>query len=563
MTRIDDFDDGPSGPGGRPPRYWRLSGFALLVGALFFAASLTPSLIPRPAALQGALSGIALALGYGLGALLLWIWRAMDLPEADEEDEKGWRIALVLVAVIVVVAALWRAPAWQNAVRRVMEVEPVETGHPLLIAGIALAVFLVLWLAGSALTMAMRRLGRLLGRVLPGRLGPAIGIVLAAWLAWALVDGVLVQRVMAAADASFAAGEQVFDVFAEEPPGPEMTGGANSLVTWEDLGNRGRDFVARTPSAAEIAEFWGEGAMQPVRVYVGRVSAEDPWARAELALRELIRQGGFERELLIITTPVGTGWMDPGAHDTIDFMWGGDTAHVGAQYSYLTSVLSILTNVEYGLDQARALFDVIYEHWAALPEEERPTLYIHGLSQGALNSQATLPFLDVLADPPAGALWAGSPFVSPLWDRVRRDRKEGSPAWRPRYGNGSLVRVTNQENVLEDPAFAPWGPIRFVFLHYGSDPIVNASVSHFWRAPDWLAGQRPPDVAPEMRWYPFVTGFQLMLDMTTALAHEGYGHFYVARDYIDAWAALTDPPGWSEARAEELKALFARRPPPW
>ena len=41
------------------------------------------------------------------------------------------------------------------------------------------------------------------------------------------------------------------------------------------------------------------------------------------------------------------------------------------------------------------------------------------------------------------------------------------------------------------------------------------------------------------------------------------GHFYVAPDYIDAWAEVVQPPGWSEPRAAALKALFDARPAPW
>ena len=255
--------------------------------------------------------------------------------------------------------------------------------------------------------------------------------------------------------------------------------------------------------------------------------------------------------------------MDPGSHDVIDFMFNGDTAHVGAQYSYLTSVLSIITHVEYGIDQARELFDVVYDHWSQLPETDRPRLYIHGLSQGALNSQAGLPLFDVLGEPFHGAFWAGSPFISPIWSRVRERRNADSPAWRPRYGNGSLVRTTNQDNVL-DQAEAPWGPIRMIFLNHGSDPIVNFDIATLWRAPDFLDEPRAPDVAPQMRWYPFVTAFQLLLDMTAALAvPQGYGHYYYYDDYIDGWAALTDPPEWSAERADELKRVFAERPAPW
>jgi uncharacterized membrane protein len=60
-----------------------------------------------------------------------------------------------------------------------------------------------------------------------------------------------------------------------------------------------------------------------------------------------------------------------------------------------------------------------------------------------------------------------------------------------------------------------------------------------------------------------VTTFQLALDMAISLDVAGFGHAYIARDYIDAWAAVTDPPGWTPARADALKAIFATRPGPF
>ncbi len=545
------------------PRYWRLSGFGLLVGTLFFAASLTPSLMPRPAVLQGILGGLSAALGYTIGAFLIWLWRAMRLPEADRQAERGFRALLIVSGLIVYVLSLTKAADWQNATLAVLGQDAVDSAHPFKVAAVSLCVFAVLWLGGSAFVYVARRAGAALGRLLPGRTGPVTGLLIAIYLFWAIGDGLLVRRVMQAADASFAAGEQVFDPRMLEPTDPMMTGSDASLVEWDDLGNRGRDFIGRTPTEEEISTFHGPDARTPVRVYVGRVSAETARERAELALQELIRQGGFDRKILIVTTPVGTGWMDPGSHDVVDFMWGGDTAHVAAQYSYLTSILSILTNVEYGFEQSRELFDVIYEYWTTLPPDSRPRLYIHGLSQGALNSQATVPFFNTLADPVDGAFWAGSPFISPIWRHVIDNRAPDSPVWRPLSGNGSLIRVTNQDNVLDDPGFAPWGPIRFVFLSYASDPIVNFDFGTILRAPEWLSEDRPADVSPDMRWYPFVTAFQLALDMTTALGIEGFGHYYFFEDYISAWAELTDPPGWTEAREAELKALFETRPSPW
>jgi uncharacterized membrane protein len=253
--------------------------------------------------------------------------------------------------------------------------------------------------------------------------------------------------------------------------------------------------------------------------------------------------------------------MDPGAHDTLEFMLGGDVATVAVQYSYLTSVLSLLAHPQYGVEQSRAIFDAVYDHWTAMPRDTRPRLYVHGLSQGAYNSQATLALLDMLADPVDGAMWAGSPFFAPYWRHVRDNRVAGSPAWRPRFGNGSLARTLNQFGGL-DGDYAPWGPVRMAFLNYGSDPIVNFDTASAWRPPAWMAAPRAPDVSPAFGWFPVVTTFQLGLDSANSLAVPGFGHAYVARDYIDAWAAVLDPPGWSRERADRLKAIFAARPGP-
>ncbi len=299
--------------------------------------------------------------------------------------------------------------------------------------------------------------------------------------------------------------------------------------------------------------------MRPIRVYVGRNAAPTPAARARLALAELIRAGGFARGTLVIAIPPGTGWMDPGAHDTLDFITGGDVATVGVQYSYLTSVLSLVTNAEYGVEQAAALFEAVYDHWTTLPRDARPRLYVHGLSQGAFNVQAALPILDLLGDPIHGAFWVGSPFFAVYWRDARENRVPGSPAWRPDRGNGSLVRTLTQDGPGPGP-YAPWGPMRLVFLNYGSDPIVQFSVDALWRRPDLLGPDRPRDVSPAMRWFPVVTWFQLGLDSPVALQKPGYGHYYAAEHYIDGWATLLDPPGWNADRAAALKAIFARRP---
>lgn len=97
--------------------------------------------------------------------------------------------------------------------------------------------------------------------------------------------------------------------------------------------------------------------MQPLRVYVGLDAAEIAEERAELALRELIRVGGFDRKVLVVATPTGTGWLDPGAVDTVEYLHAGDTAIVSMQYSYLPSWLTILVDPARSRNSAKLLFD--------------------------------------------------------------------------------------------------------------------------------------------------------------------------------------------------------------
>ena len=253
--------------------------------------------------------------------------------------------------------------------------------------------------------------------------------------------------------------------------------------------------------------------------------------------------------------PTGTGWMDPAATDTLEYLHGGDTAIVAMQYSYLTSWISLLAEPGYSASSGREMFRTVYRHWTALPKDARPRLYLYGLSLGAYGSEQSFRLHEVLADPFNGAVWAGPPFSTPGWQSATRERDPGTPEWLPRYGDGSIVRFTNQENHLDIPG-ATWGPMRIVYLQYASDPITFFEPTSFWRKPDWMSPPLGPDVSPELRWYPAVTFFQLLLDMATGLLVPiGHGHYYAPQHYVDAWVAVTAPDGWT---AEAIAALKER-----
>ncbi|WP_295812271.1 alpha/beta-hydrolase family protein [uncultured Nitratireductor sp.] len=540
-------------------RLWQtFSVVGLCLGTLFFAASLTPSLLPRAFFVQGVLSGVSLAVGYGLGVFLVWLWRYLELPEPPHGSRYYGKLAMAVVCAGVAVFFLWKAAEWQNSIRALMELDPVDTAHPSKVGGIALVLFLLLVALGRGLRRVYVFVAGRLKRFVPRRVAYVLGVALVGLIAISLVDRVLLRYALRVADSAYAELDALFEDGIEQPGGPLKTGGPGSLISWESLGRAGRGFVVEGPGAQEIAAFTGREAKEPMRVYVGLRSAEGAEARARLALEELKRIGAFDRKVMVVVAPTGTGWVDPEASVSLEYLHNGDTVMVAQQYSYLTSWLSLLIEPSYGAEAAHALFRAVYDYWTTLPAEARPELYLYGLSLGALSSEQSTDLLNILADPFQGALWAGPPFNSRLWSSFTRDRNPGTPAWLPRYGDGSVVRFTSQENTL-DIQGAQWGPLRIVYLQYASDPVVFFDPLAWYRRPAWLVGERGPDVSQELRWYPIVTFLQLALDMALATtAPLGYGHLYAPEHYVDAWVAVTAPDGWSAAEIERLKRALAK-----
>lgn len=510
----------------------------LVVAAAFLAASLTPSLLPRTEMVQGALSGACLATGYAVGVFFEAAWAFLGLPRPRRETAALLRVGVAAILVLVAAVTLPTWIAGQNDVRGLMGLPLLETArltNLIVIAALVAAGFVLLARALAAIRDAVA--ARLQGRV-PGRVAVLGGLLVAGGFAVAIGDGIVFRQALRIADSSFREVDLLIEAAYPQPNTPTATGSAASLIAWESLGRRGREFVATAPAANEIARALGGDALAPIRVYAGLGSAATPRERARLALAELVRVGGFERKILVVATPTGTGWMDPASSLALEYLHRGDVATVAVQYSYLTSWLSLLVEPGYGVESARALFDAVYAHWRTLPQDSRPRLYLHGLSLGALSSEASTDLLGVIDDPFDGALWSGPPFRSAGWRRVVADRKEGSPAWLPRYRDGAAIRFANQDGIV--PSDGPWGRLRIVYLQYASDPVTFFEPTAAFRRPEWLDEQRGPDVSGAVRWLPVVTFLQLAFDMATATTTPtGFGHVYAPVDYVRAWAAVT------------------------
>ncbi|MFP4648092.1 MAG: alpha/beta hydrolase [Halorhodospira sp.] len=534
-----------------------LSTVGLLLGTLFFAFSLTPSLVPRPFAFQGVLGGLSFTAGYAIGTSLSALWAYLQLPQLTGRAQRPVHWAAAIACILVAALFIWDAPGWQDSVRRQMGLEPAGGVQPFGVAAITVTIFVAALLFTRFFRQTFRFLSSRLQRFIPTRVSHLIGVVTALVLFWGVIDGVLLTMALRAADTSYQQVDALIEDGQERPELPVRTGSPISSVNWEDLGRQGRSFVASGPKATDLEAFLGEPTPTPIRIYIGLNAAETPKARAQLALKELQRTEAFDRSILILATPTGSGWIDPAAVDSLEYLHRGDTATVTAQYSYLPSPLALMVEGDYGVETARTLFEAVYGYWHSLPEAQRPELYLHGLSLGALNSDRSFDTFDIIQDPFDGILWSGPPFRSETWRTATHRRDPDSPAWLPEFRDGKVVRFMNQHNGLDTPD-EEWGSFRIAFLQYASDPITFFAPSIFYQKPDWLKPPRGPDVSPELRWYPVVTALQLAADIAAGGAPPGYGHTYAVEDYIDAWHRLTEPEGWDTEALNRLKKHLAQ-----
>ena len=96
-----------------------------------------------------------------------------------------------------------------------------------------------------------------------------------------------------------------------------------------------------------------------------------------------------------------------------------------------------------------------------------------------------------------------------------------------------------------------------------ADPLLIVSVCCFTSAvlwaprlltskPDWLKEPAASDVLPQLHWVPVLTFFQVSADMMNSTGvPKGHGHNY-GTNQAWGWAAVAKPPGWTDAKTEEL-----------
>lgn len=532
--------------------------FAATAGTvLLLWASLTPSLMPRTALFQALLTALCMLAGYGAGALAGWLVRSCGGRLTGRARVIAWRV-LAGVAGVGTLAALWLSLRWENQVRDLVGVDRVGVWHLVLTVLITAVLFALLIGLSRGIRALGGSIGRFVGRFLPAGASTVIGGLIAAVLIYELAIGVGGNRLLGALDSSFATINEEFSTEVPPPTTPELTAGPVSSQAWEDLGRQGRVFIASAPTAADIAEFTREPARQPVRAYIGAGhEGVDIREEAQAAVAELDALGGFDRAVINVVTGTGRGWVNENQAQALEFMWGGDTATVSLQYSYLPSWMSFVLDRQRSQDAGLALFDAVYGRWLEIPEVDRPLLVVSGESLGSFGGEAAFSGAQDLATRTDGALFVGPTADNRLWNRFTEEREPGTPQVLPILEDGEIVRFADRPEQWELPG--AWDGTRIGYLQHANDPITWWSPSLALERPDWLEEARGRGVSPNVRWIPGVTMLQLGVDQLSANSvPRGQGHEFGTAP-VHAWAAILPPPGWTDQRTDELAAVIGDR----
>ncbi|MDN5893835.1 MAG: alpha/beta-hydrolase family protein [Nocardioides sp.] len=554
MTELDSVQDTGDDRSGILRPLWTYTVPGLATGLVFACLSFTPSLLPRPPLFQALVAGVDLALGYGIGVIGAWVWRAFaDRTPRTPRPRAWWLLsvaALVLIPVSVVLGV-----RWQTEAHKLAATDPDNPTWMVLVLPVAVLLAIVLVALGRGIRWVYRTFTGFLARMMGARAAKALGVVVLAGGSVLLVSGVLWDAALASFDGAFSVSNQQTPGRIDQPTGPLRSGSEESLGDWDTRGREGRVFVGSGPTADEIADLTGEPALEPIRAYSGLESAEDAEERADLAVDDLERAGGFDRESLLVVTTTGTGWVEPSAAMSFEYLTGGDSAMVSMQYSYLPSWLSFMVDSERAREAGRQLFDTVYERWLGMPVGERPKLYVFGESLGSFGAETAFSGEHDMATRTSGALFVGPPNFNPLYRSFIDERDSASPEIRPVYREGRVVRFSNHGETEVAPLGAEWREHRVVYLQHASDPVVWWSPDLILRRPDWLAEPRGDDVPDSMRWMPLVTFWQMSADLALSFSTApGHGHNYTG-EHAAAWAAILQPEGWSKERVEELRDL--------
>lgn len=339
--------------------------------ALGVALSLTPGVLPRAWPMQAVVTAL-----FVVAALVLLAggrrFRCGFAPLAGA--------AAAGISVFAALGALWFNWSWQNLLRTEMGMPTIGVTHWTLTAVTAAA------LTGLVVITA-RNVSRVFVPLRRGVVATIASVAVVYTFVLPLGNTVATRSVQPAGLA----------IPASVAGNPSLAGSTASLVRWNELGSHGQRFVS--------------DATTSVRVYAGPLSAATVDDRARLVGAELERAGGLRKEHLVLAFPTGSGWLDANALDAMEARFGPDLAIAAMAYSQRPSWMSYLFGRSEAEAAAVAFAREISHQIRNIPADDRPNIYLYGLSMGAVAGASALAALTGFAPEieTCGALWAGAP----------------------------------------------------------------------------------------------------------------------------------------------------------
>src|SRR5215469_6158403 len=204
-------------------------------GLIFACLSFTPSLLPRGGVTQGVVAGITAAIGYGLGVLLAWIWRAFADRGPRPARPWAWRFFFIVGGVLLAVF-FGLGQYWQYEIRKLMGVTDYNIWFVVASPFVALAVLALLVAIGRGVRALYRWLARLLNRWIGRSAAHAVGWIAVAGLVYLVVTGLLLQGLVNVMNSAFSLRDTTTAEGIHQPTTSLRSGGPGSLIPWDTLG---------------------------------------------------------------------------------------------------------------------------------------------------------------------------------------------------------------------------------------------------------------------------------------------------------------------------------------
>lgn len=527
-----------------------------VIGALFVYLGFLPSLLPRGWILQGVLSAVLFTIGYGIGLIISHFYRRFQTKEVDSTKKRQIRRYTFILLAILYTTALVFGFQWQQEVRALVNQPPEYSFSILGIIFVTLILITFILLISRSIRSLYGWLKRLINRHIPKAIAYTASWVITLLIVVGILNGFILSGAMSLLNDAYGVKNGTTEEGIVQPTNPSLSGSSKSLIPWDSLGRQGRNFIGRVPTVEQLSKFNGIPAQQPVRIYSGLESADGTRARADLAVADLKRAGGFDKKIVVVVTTTGTGWVDEEGVKPVEYMYNGNSAIVSMQYSYLPSSLSFLVDQQKAKDAGSELYNAVYNESLNIPEQQRPKIAVFGESLGSYGGEAAFANEASFRTTSDGAVWAGPPNFNILRKTATANRDAGSPEILPVYNNGQILRFADVAKDLKNPD-KPWGEPKAVYLENASDPIVWWSPSLILHKPDWLKEPRGADVSAKTRWLPFITFWSVSGDMVFSTGvPDGHGHKYGTMP-TEAWSYVAPPDGWTPQKTQALRDVLS------